>query len=379
MATGGLSPADIAAPLRAILSRQKNVRVLQAEAVDVDTAARAVRFEGGDELAYDYLVVATGATHAYFGHDDWASSAPGLKTVEDATGIRARILNGFERAERETDPSKREALLTFVVVGGGPTGVELAGAIGELAHYTLRNDFRSIDPMKTRVILLEAVDRLLLAYPPELAERATESLASLGVTVRTNCKVTSIEPGKVVIDVGGSGETLHAETVLWAAGVQASPLGRALVRGTTVNLDRAGRVPVEADLSLAGHREIFVIGDLAKVIQDGEMLPGIAPVAMQQARYVARAIQARIRNETVPPFRYRDRGNLAVIGRARAVALIGGFSFWGYPAWLLWLFVHLMYLVAFENRLIVFLQWAWSYFTRNRRARLITRTGDDAS
>jgi NADH dehydrogenase len=370
VATGGLSPADIAAPLRSIFAREKNLRVLQAEVSDVDLERRELWMDG-ERLPYDYLVVATGATHHYFGNEDWARWAPGLKTIEDATSIRSRILDAFERAER--DPSNREALLTFVIVGGGPTGVELAGAIGELARETLASDFRAIDPRSARILLLEAADRLLLSYPTPLAERAVKALSDLGVTVWTNVKVTGIEASGVSIESKGKAERIQAETVLWAAGVKGSPLGAKLASRSRVQVDRAGRVLVEPDLSVTGHPEVFVIGDLAALRQDGELLPGVAPVAIQQGRYVASAIEARIAGKKPSPFRYRDRGSLAVIGRARAVALVWGRRFWGYPAWLLWLFVHLLYLVEFESRVLVLLQWGWSYLTRNRRARLITQ------
>lgn len=337
--------------------------VLQAEVRDVDTESREVVLDT-ERIAYDYLVVATGATHHYFGHERWAKNAPGLKTVEDATGIRADVLKAFERAE--LDPDREH--LTFAIVGGGPTGVELAGALGELAHYSLRRDFRAIDPGRARILLLEAADRLLLSYPDALSRRAATALEGLGVDVLTDTKVTDIAPGRVTIERGGKTETLETSVVLWCAGVKASPLGHSL----GADMDRAGRVVVEPDLSVRDHPEIFVIGDLAAT-----GLPGTAPVAMQQGRYVARVLASRVAasdhgHDAPGPFRYQDKGNLAVIGRAKAVALLGRFQIWGYPAWLLWLFVHLLYLVAFENRVIVFIQWAFSYFTRNRRARLIT-------
>jgi NADH dehydrogenase len=372
VATGGLTPADIAAPLRAMFGRERNVRVLQAEVSDLDLDRRELSMDG-ERLSYDYLVLATGATHHYFGHEEWARWAPGLKTVEDATSIRSRILEAFERAERERDVLKREALLTFVIVGGGPTGVELAGAIGELARETLAFDFRAIDPRRSRILLLEAADRLLLSYPAELAARATSSLVELGVTVWTNAKVTNIDEGGVAVERGGEAGFVKAETVLWAAGVKASPLGTKLAARSQAQVDRAGRLLVEPDLSLRGHPEVFAIGDLALLHQGGAPLPGIAPVAIQQGHYVAGAIEARIAGRLSAPFSYRDRGSLAVIGRARAVALVWGRRVWGYPAWLLWLFVHLLYLVEFENRVIVAIQWGWSYLTRNRRARLITK------
>ncbi len=372
VATGGLSPADIAAPLRSIFAQAKNVRVLQAEVSDLDPDRREISL-GEERLTYDYLILATGATHHYFGHENWARWAPGLKTIEDATSIRARILDAFERAER--DPSNR-ALLTFAIVGGGPTGVELAGAIGELARETLASDFRAIDPRSACILLLEAADRLLLSYPEPLAERAAQALSRLGVTVWTKVKVTGIEAEGVTIDRDGKAERVEASTVLWAAGVKASPLGQKLSRRSQAQVDRAGRILVEPDLSLAGYPEVFVVGDLASLHQDGELLPGVAPVAIQQGRYVARAIESRLAGKPSPPFRYHDRGSLAVIGRARAVALVWGRRFWGYPAWLLWLFVHLLYLVEFESRVIVLIQWGWSYLTRNRRARLITKSGE---
>lgn len=337
--------------------------MLQAEVRDIDVEARELTFDH-DRIAYDHLIVAAGATHDYFGHDAWAESAPGLKTIEDATAIRAELLKAFEEAERRRDTS----LLTFAIVGGGPTGVELAGAIAELSRHTLRPDFRAIDPKKARILLLEAADRLLLTYPEHLSQRAAEALEALGVEVRTHTMVTDIQDGAMTVESEGTTATIDASVVLWAAGVKASPLGKCL----GAELDRAGRVAVEPDLTVPDHPEVSVIGDLAAL-----GLPGTAPVAMQQGRYAAQAIQARLRGKSVEPFHYRDKGNLAVIGRAKAVALLGRFGFWGYPAWLLWLFVHLMYLVAFENRVIVFIQWAWSYFTRNRRARLITEPDGD--
>jgi NADH dehydrogenase len=367
VATGGLSPADIAAPLRSLFAHHQNVRVLKAEVTDIDLDRRELSADGST-IPYDYLVLATGATHHYFGHDRWSHWAPGLKTLEDATSIRARILDAFERAECEPDQGKRRALLTFAIVGGGPTGVELAGAIGELARETLAHDFRSIDPRTARILLIEASDRVLSSYPPDLSDRAVKALSELGVTVWTTMAVTNIEEGHLEVSRGGETQIVEAATLLWAAGVKASPLGAKLGAA----MDRAGRIRVESDLALPGHPEVFVIGDLASVTQEGATLPGVAPVAMQQGRYVARSIQAKAAGRRVPPFRYADRGSLAVIGRARAVALVFGKKFSGFPAWLLWLFVHLLYLVEFEDRVSVFLQWGWSYWTRNVRARLIT-------
>jgi NADH:ubiquinone reductase (H+-translocating) len=372
VATGALSPANIASPLRAVLSRQRNTRVLLAEVTDFDVAGRRVKLSDG-AVGYDTLVVAAGSRHHYFGHDEWEHLAPGLKTVEDATEIRRRLLLAFEAAEREPDPQRRQALLTFVIVGGGPTGLELAGAVAELAQHTLRRDFRSINPASARIILVEGTDRVLPPYPPDLSAKAARSLARLKVTVRTNTVVTDVRPGAVMLRSGDHIEPLAAHTVLWAAGVQASPLGRALAAATGCPLDRAGRVVVGPDLTVPGHPDIFVIGDLASFThQNGKPLPGVAPVAMQQGKYVAELIQRRLRGATLPPFRYRNHGNMATIGRAAAVADLGWLHFSGLLAWLAWLFIHLINLVQYESRLLVFFQWAWNYFTRNRSARLIT-------
>jgi NADH:ubiquinone reductase (H+-translocating) len=372
VATGGLSPANIAAPLRAVLKRQRNTRVFLAEAIDIDLAQRRVRLSDG-EIGYDTLIVATGARHHYFGHPEWESAAPGLKTVEDATEIRRRVLLAYETAEREPDPALRRALLTFVVVGGGPTGVELAGTLAELARHTLRQDFRDIDPATARIILLEAADRVLPPYPPKLSAKASQALVRLGVTVRTHAVVTDVHAEAVTVRTGDATEIVPCRTVLWAAGVQASPLGAILARATGAALDRAGRITVQLDLSLPGHPEIFVIGDLANFPhQGGKPLPGVAPVAMQQGQYVARLIEARLRGRTLPPFRYWDYGNMATIGRNAAVADFGWLRLSGYLAWLAWLFIHVLKLIEFENRILVLFQWAWNYLTRNRSARLIT-------
>jgi NADH dehydrogenase len=373
VATGALSPANIAAPLRSILARQKNTRVLMGEVVAIDPQRRGVQLREGARIPYDTLVVATGATHNYFGNDHWEPLAPGLKTLEDATRIRARILQAFEAAERETDPQRTGAWLTFVVIGAGPTGVEMAGAVAEVARDTLRHDFRSIDPAAARVLLVDAADRVLPAYPAELSARAATSLARLGVTVRTGVSVTDIRPEEAVLRGPAGAEHVATRTVIWAAGVRASNLGQILAAAGGAALDRFGRVVVEPDLTLPRHPDIFVIGDLACYADaDGQPLPGIAPVAMQQGRYVARLVAQRLRSRTLPPFRYQHHGSMATIGRAAAVADLGWMRFSGYPAWLVWLFVHLMFIVEFHNRLLVFLQWAWNYFTRNRSARLIT-------
>lgn len=372
VATGQLSPANIAAPLRGLLRRNKNTKVLLGEVVDIDVPGRRVILSDG-ELRYDTLIVAAGARHHYFGHPEWEEAAPGLKTIEDATEIRRRILLAFEAAERESDADRRRALLTFVVVGGGPTGVELAGALGEIARDTLRHDFRDIDTRSAQILLLEAADRILLNYPPKLSEKAVAALARLGVTTWTGAAVTDVQPHLVTIRCNNKEERIPTHTVLWGAGVQASPLGKVLAAATGAALDRAGRVSVAPDLSLPGHPEILVIGDLAGYShQTGKPLPGVAPVAMQQGNYVARLIRNRLRGRPMPPFHYRDRGNMATIGRAAAVADLGWLRFSGLFAWLTWLFVHLMFLVQFDNRLLVLFQWAWNYFTHNRSARLIT-------
>jgi NADH dehydrogenase len=373
VATGGLSPADIASPLRAVLRRQRNATVLLGQVTDLDPGARRLRFDAGG-LDYDTLVLAAGARHHYFGHPEWEPLAPGLKTIEDATEIRRRILLAFESAEREDDPARRAAWLTFVIVGGGPTGVELAGALGEIANHTLRREFRRIDPRQARILLVEGAERILPPYAPRLSGRAEASLRRLGVQVLDATHVTEIRPDAVVVERAGASERIPTRVVLWAAGVQASPLGRLLHERTGAPLDRAGRVVVEPDLSLPGHPEIFVLGDLASFAhQTGAPLPGVAPVAMQQGRYVARLVLRRLRGQAPPgAFRYRDPGSLATIGRGAAVAQFGRLQLSGYPAWLAWLFVHLLNLVEFENRLLVLVQWAWSYWTWNRAARLIT-------
>jgi NADH dehydrogenase len=372
VATGGLSPANIASPLRSILKRHLNVEVLLTEVTDFDVAGRRVLCRER-AIAYDTLVVAAGVRHQYFGHDDWERWAPGLKTVEDATAIRHRLLAAFEAAELEDDPEKRKPWMTFVIVGGGPTGVELAGAVGELARHTLQGDFRRIVTSQARVVLLEGGARILPAFPAALAAKAERALARLGVTVRTQALVTDVRADGVTFRCGESTETITARTILWAAGVQASRLGQVLAKAAGVELDRAGRVQVEPDLSVRGHPEVFVIGDLAHVEPSpGQLLPGVAQVALQEGAYVARLIQARLRGQTLPPFAYKDRGNMATIGRNNAVADLGWLRLSGFLGWLIWLFIHLLYIEQFYNRLLILIQWAWSYFTRNRSARLIT-------
>jgi NADH dehydrogenase len=363
VATAGLSPGDIASPIRWILRRQRNLQVLLAEARAIDVARKTVVVDLGD-LSYDYVIVAPGATHAYFGRDEWAETAPGLKTLDDALRIRREVLMAFERAERTTDEALRRGLLTFAVVGGGPTGVELAGALSEIARHALKHDFRSIDPASARIVLIEGGPSILTAFPPALQEAARRSLEDLGIELRLDTMVTNIEPG--VVWMGH--ERLEASTVLWAAGVAASPLGRTL----GVPVDRAGRVPVERDLTIPGHPEVYVIGDLALFAHDGAPLPGVAPVAMQQAAHAAANIVRTIRAEPRLPFRYRNLGNLATIGRNRAIADFGRLRFTGWVAWVLWLFIHIMKLTGFRNRLVVFVQWAFAYFTYQRSIRLIT-------
>lgn len=363
VATAALNPADIAAPIRGILRRQRNVDVVLGEVERVDLDARQVVLVDG-VLDYDYLLVATGATHSYFGRDEWADVAPGLKTIEDALHIRRRVLFAYEAAERETDPERRRAWMTFVIVGAGPTGTEMAGALSEIARHALARDFRHIDPREARVVLVEGTDRVLPAYVPSLSQRARAQLERIGVEVRTGARVTAIDESGVTI----GDERIEARTVVWAAGVAGSPLARSL----GVELDRAGRVRVLPDLSVPGHPEVFVAGDLAALEQDGKQVFGIAPAAMQAGRHVARSIQRALRGESAEPFRYVDKGSLATIGRKAAVADLHGLRLWGFIAWAAWLFVHVLFLVGFRNRLLVVTQWAWSYFTYERGVRLIT-------
>ena len=364
VATAGLSPAEIAAPIREIFAKRENVEVLLGDVVGFDLERRVVKLHGF-ELPYDYLVVAAGATHAYFGHDEWEPFAPGLKTVEDALEMRRRILLAYELAEREAALTGHHCPLNFVVVGAGPTGVELAGTLAEIARKSLSQDFRHIEPAKTRVLLIEAGPSVLNAYPDDLQQSAVKQLRHLGVEVRTNSAVTDVRPGEVFI----GDEVVPAATVLWAAGVSASPLGRAL----GAPLDRAGRVLVEPDLSISGHREVFVIGDLASMKDAaGKMLPGVAPVAMQHGRWVARQVAADLAGNTRKDFHYFDKGSLATIGRAAAVAQFDKLHISGFLAWLSWLFIHILFLIGFRNRVVVMFQWAWSYLTYERSARLIT-------
>lgn len=371
VATGGLSPGDITSPIRRCVRKAENTAVLLEEVVGIDAEQRIVHTRG-PAIHYDTLILAAGASHHYFGNDSWGNFAPGLKTIEDATHIRGRILGAFEAAEKEKDPGIRASWLTFVVVGAGPTGVELAGALGELANDTLKNDFRQINPRDARIILVEGRDQVLPAYPAKLARAAERSLARLGVTVRLSSVVKSVSATEVVLARGDAEERVPTRCVLWAAGVQASPIAQMVHEATGVELDRAGRIVIEPDLTVPGHPEIIAIGDMVNYShQTGAPLPGVAPVAMQQGRYAARLVRSRLAGRTVRPFRYRDKGSLATIGRSAAVADFGRLRFSGWPAWVMWLGIHLAFLIEFENRVLVLIQWAWSYFTRNRGARLI--------
>jgi NADH dehydrogenase len=376
VATGGLSPGDISSPIRAVLKKYQNVRVYQEEVVDIDPQARLV-ITRESKFPYDILVLATGSSHHYFGNDHWQKHAPGLKSIEDATDIRSRILKAFELAEKEKDSDRQKELLRFVVVGGGPTGVEMCGALAELARNTMKGDFRNIDPGRAEISLVEAADRILPAFPENLSEKAARSLRRLGVTVKTGVMVTKIKGHGVTLKAGDSEERMATGAIIWAAGVKASSQGRSLAAKLGAETDRSGRLLVEPDLTVPGHPEIFVIGDLANFPhQTGKPLPGLAPVAMQQGRYIAKVVKARLRHKKVRPFKYRDKGTLAVIGRNSAVADFGKFRISGFPAWLLWIFVHIAYLIEYDNKLLVMVQWAWDYFTRKRGARLITWEDD---
>jgi len=368
VATAGISPGEIAAPIRWILRGHPNIEVLLEEVVDFNLKERRVITNEGD-LSYDYLVIAAGASHAYFGHPEWEPLAPGLKSIEDALEIRRRVLLAFELAERQTAAGMPDSPINFVVVGAGPTGTELAGTLAEICRHVLSKEFRSIRPERARILLLEGGPRVLATYSPELSQKAKEQLEHLGVEVRTSHVVTRIEPGAVWV----GDQRYPAQVVLWAAGVAASPLGRKL----GVPVDRAGRVLIEPDLSIPGHPEVFVIGDLALLLDEhGKPLPGVAPVAMQQGKWVAKTIARDLEHQPRRPFHYRDKGSLATIGRAAGVAQFPKFSLSGYFAWLAWLFVHVFFLIGFRNRLLVMIQWAWSYFTYERGARLITGSND---
>lgn len=367
VATAALSPADIASPLRAILRAQRNADVLLGEVTAVDVGARAVLLADGTRVPYDYLVLAAGAGSTYFGHDEWRAHAPGLKSIADALDIRRRVFLALELADRATDPAARARYLTFVVVGGGPTGVEMAGAIAEIARETVAKEYRTFDPAHAKIYLLDGGSRLLASFPERLARRAERDLKSLGVIVRTKTHVTGVEAGAVLL----ADERIETETVVWAAGVAPSPLGRTL----GVPLDHAGRVRVGPDLAVSGHPEIFVIGDLAaREGRDGKLLPGLAPVAMQEGETAARNLVRRVRYEPPEIFRYRDRGTMATIGRNRAIADIKGIHLTGISAWLAWALVHIALLINFRNRIVVMIEWIWAYFTHQRPARLVVAT-----
>lgn len=373
VATGGLSPGDIASPLRAVFSRRKDVRVITGEVTDFDPRQRKVYHTGG-ELEYDSLIFAAGSAHHYFGHDDWAGKAPGLKSVEDALEIRSRILSAFEEAEKDADHAEQAGWLRFVIVGGGPTGVELAGALAELCRYTMKNDFREIDPTKAEIIIVESGSKILAAYPERLRRSAVNKLRKLGCEVRINSQVVDIDQGNVTIRSGDSEEKVPARTVLWAAGVEASGLSRVIAERTGARKDKNGRIMVAPDLSIPGYDNIYIIGDLACFKdRQSKPLPGMAAVAMQQGKYVARLIKGRLKgNPEERPFRYRNRGMLAVIGRDAAVADLGRLKLSGFVGWLVWVFIHIAYLIEFDNKLMVLIQWAGDYLTRKRGARLIT-------
>jgi NADH dehydrogenase len=372
VATGTLSPADISAPLRSVFSTSKNTKVLWGEVSNIDPKAQQV-FLGDQVVPYDTLVVATGANHSYFGKDHWKEFAPGLKTVEDAIEMRRRIFSAFEAAEQETDPEKRQALLTFVIVGGGPTGVELAGAIAELAYQTLKEDFRNINTSEAKILLLQGGDRILPHIAPELSKVATTSLQKLGVVIRTQTRVTNIDNGVVTFKQGNELTEISSKTILWAAGVQGSGMAKVLAETTGVECDKSGRVIVEPDLTIKGYPNIFVIGDLANFShQDGKPLPGVAPVAKQAGEYVSKLVQLRLQGYTLPEFHYNDVGSLAMIGQNLAVVDLGFIKLTGFIAWVFWLIIHIYFLIEFDTKIVVVIQWAWNYITRNRRSRLIT-------
>jgi NADH:quinone reductase (non-electrogenic) len=376
VATGSLSPGEIAAPLRGVLSKQKNTRVLLGEAVDLDPSRKQVLLKDGSAVEYDSLIVATGSQSAYFGHNDWRQWAPSLKSVEEATMIRHKILLAFEAAERTHDPEERRAWLTFVIVGAGATGVELGGALGEIANQTLKNDFRSIDPKDARIIVVDSGTRVLSTYPEDLSRKAEKALLRLGVRVRGGVMVTAIDAEGVTLNTKVGPERLRARTVIWAAGVTPSDFGRQLVKRTAAETDKGGRIKVNPDLTIPNYPDIFVVGDLAFATKPhGEPLPGVAQVAMQGGKYAAETIVKRVEGKPPnKPFHYFDKGELAVIGRAAAVANIFGVHLSGFIAWLVWVFIHLMYIVRFQSRIIVLIQWGLEYFTFSRGARLITGT-----
>jgi NADH dehydrogenase len=378
VATGSLSPGEISAPLRGVLSKQKNALVLLGEAADIDPTEKRVHLRDGATLDYDSLIVATGSKTSYYGKDQWRESAPSLKTIEEATVIRHKILYAFEWAERSATEEEAREWLTFVIVGAGATGLELAGALAEIANETLKNDFRRINPKDARIILMEGGDRVLAAYPPDLSEKAEKLVKRLGVEVMKGVMATDIDDSGVTYKRGDVIEKLKAKTVLWAGGVVTTTFGKKIAERTRAETDRSGRIKVRGDLTIPNYPDIFVVGDLAAVAgKDGKPLPGVAQVAIQAGTYVAKTIAARLEGKKdIRPFHYFDKGDMAVIGRAAAVANVFGMHFWGLPAWLIWLFIHLMYIVEFQNRVLVFIQWGFEYLTFNRGARLITGSGD---
>ncbi|MEM7761478.1 MAG: NAD(P)/FAD-dependent oxidoreductase [Cyanobacteria bacterium P01_A01_bin.40] len=379
VATGGLSPTNISSPLRGILKRNKNIEVLMGEVKKIDSQQQTVILRSR-EINYDSLIVATGASHQYFGHQEWADKAPGLKTVEDALEMRRRIFIAFESAEKETDPKKRQAWLTFAIIGGGPAGVELAGALAELAHGTLKDDFRNFNTKEAKIILIQSSERILPSYSPSLSAKAKTSLEQLGVTVMTGTRVVDMNTQTIDVRHDGEIESIRARTVLWTAGMKASAMAQHLAESTGADLDRTGRVIVDSNFNVSGADNIYVIGDLANYShQEGKPLPGVAPVAMQSGKYVARLITSRLEGETIAPFRYWDWGSLAVIGKHAAVVDMGFFKLSGFLAWAFWMFIHVFYLLEFDNKLIVIIQWVWNYFTSGKGARMITAPGEQPS
>ena len=371
VATGALSPGDIASPIRGILKKNKNINIIKDNATGIDVKKKFLIHESGT-LSYDTIIIATGMKNYYFGHDDWVEKAPGLKSLSDAVELRRRILNAFESAEKEKDQEKRKAFLTISIIGAGPTGVEMAGAIAELAHHTLINDFSNIDPKESRVVLIEGGDRLLPSFHKNLSEKAKKDLNLMGVEVMTNRKVSQINNGFVVLDSEFGDENLPTETVIWAAGIKAADFSSQLEDSTGVERDRFGRIKVNGELSVPGYPEIFIAGDMACVKRnDGTTVPMVAPAANQEGRYVAKLIRRRLIGKSLPDFKYFDKGSLAVIGRNRAVVEVVGSRFGGFFAWLIWIFIHITFLIGFDNKLLVLIQWSWTYFTKKRGARLI--------
>jgi len=373
VATGGLSPGDIASPIRSILRKYKDTSVLRGKVVDIEPKSKRVVLMDGDQISYDSLIIATGVRYNYFGNEEWLGISPPLKTMEDSLGIRHRIFKAFEEAEREQDNETREQWMRFIIIGAGPTGVELAGALGELAHFTLKNNFRNYDPKDTEIILIEAADRILPSYPEKLSNSAEKSLESLGVTIRKNTYVGDLKQNEVIINNGNVKESIKAKTIIWAAGVKATRIGEVIKDRFNIETDNVGRVYVNEDLSINDNNDVFVIGDLSLFThQNNEPLPGVAPVAMQQGKYVAEKIIRMLEGESFKAFRYRHKGNLAVIGRNKAVADLGFLKINGFIAWLIWIFIHIRYLIEFDNKVLVMIQWGWYYITMKRGARLIT-------